>query len=402
MGFENDIMVAKDMNFDPSSPKPHAGQFSVDGTLPIGSSVAPFVRPGFLTSLDGSVSFTFGNGTIDLSTVANVPWIEVTAATQAMSVNTGYVNNRAGTVTYTLPTSAAYGDMVAIITRPNGGLSLWNITYGAGQYIVLGGSNQTTVTTGSLTAVSQTSQVVLRCIIPSGTAPVFAVTSMADQAYIDGTPSAVSNNLGIATVGQGGTGGSSWTNHGLLVGSGTSALNALAVGATHSVLMGTTGSHPSFTTTGTPYVSSISFDAGANSLATYAVGTWTPTVVGGSTAGTTTYTLQTGNYIKIGRLVFLSFRIDITAATGTGAALFGGLPFAIQNAVNEPFGSFFITVGSAGWAWPAATTQLILNGKSNTSTMKVAAQGTGSNTNFLQMSNNAATFEGSLVYMAAS
>jgi len=48
----------------------HNPQITSDGQLLIGSSVAPKIRPGFLTSLDGSVTISVGPGTIDLSSPA--------------------------------------------------------------------------------------------------------------------------------------------------------------------------------------------------------------------------------------------------------------------------------------------------------------------------------------------
>lgn len=57
-------------------------------------------------------------------------------------------------------------------------------------------------------------------------------------------------------------------------------------------------------------------------------GTWTPTYLGLSTAGVTTYTTQQGNYRKIGTsgLVVAQFEVTWTAASGTGAAIIS-LPF---------------------------------------------------------------------------
>ncbi len=60
----------------------------------------------------------------------------------------------------------------------------------------------------------------------------------------------------------------------------------------------------------------------------YEEGTWTPTAVGGTTAGTTTYVAQSGRYTKVGNKVTLHFNIEYSATTGTGSLLIGGLPFA--------------------------------------------------------------------------
>lgn len=52
----------------------------------------------------------------------------------------------------------------------------------------------------------------------------------------------------------------------------------------------------------------------------YAVGTWTPTYVGGVTPGVTTYSVQVGTWTRLGRAIFAYGRVVWTAATGTGNA----------------------------------------------------------------------------------
>lgn len=57
-------------------------------------------------------------------------------------------------------------------------------------------------------------------------------------------------------------------------------------------------------------------------------GTFTPIIKGGTTAGTGTYNVQLGNYIKIGKTVFYDFRIGITAFSGgSGLLTIGNLPY---------------------------------------------------------------------------
>ena len=68
-------------------------------------------------------------------------------------------------------------------------------------------------------------------------------------------------------------------------------------------------------------------------LADYEEGTYTPTLEGGTTAGTTTYTVQSGFYTKIGNRVNFDLTITYTAATGTGEARLS-LPFVANAATN--------------------------------------------------------------------
>ncbi len=76
--------------------------------------------------------------------------------------------------------------------------------------------------------------------------------------------------------------------------------------------------------------------AAANALDDYEEGTWTPTIVGTSTAGTGTYSTQVGRYTKIGRQVYCVGTLIWTAHTGTGNMRLEGLPFSSLN-VSELF-----------------------------------------------------------------
>jgi hypothetical protein len=99
---------------------------------------------------------------------------------------------------------------------------------------------------------------------------------------------------------------------------------------------------PSFTTTigvgnATPSTSGagITFPAtqsastDANTLDDYEEGTFTPTTIGTTTAGTGTYSAnsQIGRYTKIGNRVYFTIYLTWTAHTGTGYMSVAGLPF---------------------------------------------------------------------------
>jgi hypothetical protein len=78
----------------------------------------------FLTT-DGSVA-SWAN--------AGMPWSTVTGASQSMSVNNGYIANRASLVTFTLPATSVVGDMVSVVGQGTGG---WQISQNAGQIITV-------------------------------------------------------------------------------------------------------------------------------------------------------------------------------------------------------------------------------------------------------------------------
>lgn len=73
-----------------------------------------------------------------------------------------------------------------------------------------------------------------------------------------------------------------------------------------------------------------------NILDDYEEGTFTPTVIGVTTAGTGTYTTQAGKYTKIGGLVYVEVALVWTAHTGTGAMQFAGLPFTAASTGKSP------------------------------------------------------------------
>lgn len=70
-----------------------------------------------------------------------------------------------------------------------------------------------------------------------------------------------------------------------------------------------------------------------NTLDDYEEGTFTPTVLGSSTAGTVGYLSQQGRYVKIGGLVYIDMTVYWTSHTGTGQLQVGGLPFAASSSV---------------------------------------------------------------------
>lgn len=161
----------------------------------------------------------------------------------------------------------------------------------------------------------------------------------------------------------------------------------IATGAISTVLTGQgVASSPTFSAT--PTLTSVTFGSGT-ALSVYAEGTWTPTVVGGGTAGTTTYSLQNGYYTKIGNMVTVWGQMNGSAATGTGAATIGGLPFTIKSQAGyAPQGSISLQ-NSATWVYPTATTYATIQGTSNTTTAVIAMVGSAAATATLQMANAA-------------
>lgn len=63
----------------------------------------------------------------------------------------------------------------------------------------------------------------------------------------------------------------------------------------------------------------------------YEAGTFTPTIVGSTGAGTATYNVQLGYYTRIGRVINFNIVLSYTGHTGTGNMRVSGLPFTSAN-----------------------------------------------------------------------
>lgn len=92
---------------------------------------------------------------------SGLAWNEITASTQAMAPNNGYVANNPSRVALTLPPTAAFGDVVRVSGKGAGG---WLITQNAGQTIHFGSTATTTGAGGSVASNLIFDAVELLCI----------------------------------------------------------------------------------------------------------------------------------------------------------------------------------------------------------------------------------------------
>lgn len=84
---------------------------------------------------------------------------------------------------------------------------------------------------------------------------------------------------------------------------------------------------PATTGAGVTFPAAQSASSDANTLDDYQEASWTPTIVGSTTAGTGTYASgRFGRYTKIGNMITLWANLNWTGHTGTGNIEIGGLP----------------------------------------------------------------------------
>jgi hypothetical protein len=108
--------------------------------------------------------------------------------------------------------------------------------------------------------------------------------------------------------------------------------------------------------------------AAANTLNDYEEGTWTPTIVGESSAGTYTYLARSGTYTKVGDLVtVMGYFANITGSpVGSGVAHISGLPYAARGFSNAygPVGAVtatYCTISGTLVVWPYSSLLYIID-----------------------------------------
>jgi hypothetical protein len=109
---------------------------------------------------------------------------------------------------------------------------------------------------------------------------------------------------------------------------GTEVLPIVQSGATVKVTVDNLTTGKTTPTNGVQFPATQVASANANCLDDYEEGTWTPVIIGVTTAGTGTYTTQQGIYTKVGNLVTVAGYLAWSAHTGTGETRISGLPFA--------------------------------------------------------------------------
>ena len=112
-------------------------------------------------------------------------------------------------------------------------------------------------------------------------------------------------------------------------------------GTSHIAVFNETGATSFFQGINFPYQSSGSGTSTATTLNAYEEGTWTPILQGAGTAGSYTLTNYGSTYTRVGRLVSISFTIQISAigSVGSAYAQIAGLPYT-KPANQQYNGSF--------------------------------------------------------------
>jgi len=130
---------------------------ATDGQLIIGSTAG---APAAATLTAGlGITITNGSNSITIAASQGMTWTDVTSATQTLAVFNGYFTDRGAGVTYTLPATAALGDLIKI----DGKLGLTTIAQNANQSIRFSSAITTVGVGGTATGTNLGDCVTLRC-----------------------------------------------------------------------------------------------------------------------------------------------------------------------------------------------------------------------------------------------
>lgn len=114
----------------------------------------------------------------------------------------------------------------------------------------------------------------------------------------------------------------------------------------------------------------------------YDKGAYVPTYLGGTTAGATTYTFQTGAWVWLGSLLFVRGQVAWSAATGTGNAQIL-LPFAPAS------GNFSGSLYLNGVTFAAGAPEMLISGGNTFFTMGSPASNAGPTVVAVEAAGNA-------------
>lgn len=92
-GFENDVMLAKNLNFDDEGPKPHLGIIDAVGKFPIGTGLtSPSIEilGGKITSPLGTLSVGYSSPNITLDVTGGAPYISISPYIVGSDIHSGF------------------------------------------------------------------------------------------------------------------------------------------------------------------------------------------------------------------------------------------------------------------------------------------------------------------------
>jgi len=287
-GWDNDVAFCS--GIDTRGVTPVVNQMDADGKLLIASTVAPYIRANTLSSAGGTVTITNGAGSINLEAGGGVPTM-FTAEDASTCTPVANNLNIVGTSTNGIDTTA-FGDTLTIgmSTALYGDFSFTNLAPATSRTLgVINTDNNASSTSELRLSVPTAGADPMVTYEIQGTAfysagvdnsdsDKFKLTNSsspsAGDAIISTTQAGVIALFNDLDVTEGGTGVSTLTSHGVLMGNGASDIQATAEPSNGQLLIGKTGDFPVLAT----------LTDGAGTLITEGAGTITIANIFSSTA----------------------------------------------------------------------------------------------------------------------
>lgn len=125
-GFDNDTMYASNVDF--SGGNPVTGKVTTNGQILVGSTIAPNIKVGTITSPDGSITVGYSDPNITLVASSNKPdlWVTSIAGVSNITGDGTVANIVFDTIQY--DTSSSYNTSNGFFTVPKNGTYLVNVS----------------------------------------------------------------------------------------------------------------------------------------------------------------------------------------------------------------------------------------------------------------------------------
>ena len=150
-----------------------------------------------------------------------------------------------------------------------------------------------------------------------------------------------------------------------------------------------------FGTAGKGIVLGATTNVAANTLDDYEEGTWDPSLKFGGASVSLAYSSRAGKYVKVGRMVYSSFYINLSAkGSSTGDVTIEGIPFNNYTSNQNNAGTVICESGGASWPDSGVYGMTWTDGKIYVRYQAATAKGELSQANF----TNSTIFFGMMVY----